>query len=82
MSLDDEASTSQQTIWDFDIDTVTGLTNPAGLSTISSHNIEASHGSSAGSVLSSAPSGLLTPAVESNPGEDRYTVRSSGRIYE
>ena len=82
MSLDDEASTSQQTIWDFDIDTVTGLTNPAGLSTISSHNMEASRGSSPGSVLSSAPSGLLTPMVGSNPGEDGYTVGSGGRIYE
>jgi len=82
MSLDDEASASQQTIWDFDIDTVSGLTNPAGLSTISSHNIEASRGSSPGSVLSSAPSGLLTPTVGSNLGEDGYTVGSGGRIYE
>jgi len=77
-----KGSASQQTIWDFDIDAVAGLTNPAGLSGISSVNIEASHGSSLGSVLSSAPSGLLTPTVGSNTGEDGYTVGSGGRIYE
>lgn len=82
MSLDDEASTSQQTIWDFDIDAVTGLTNPPGLPIISSHNIEASRGSTPGSVLSSAPSGLLTPTVGSNPAEDGYTAASGSRIYE
>ena len=49
---------------------------------ISSHNIEASRGSSPGSVLSSAPSGLLTPTVGSNPREYGYTVASGSRIYE
>ena len=82
MSLNDEASASQQTIWDFDIDAVAELTNPAPLSSISSVNLEASRGSSPGSVLSSAPSGLLTPTVGSNPEEDGYSVGSGGRIYE
>lgn len=84
MSLNGEASesTSEQTIGDFDIDAVAGLTNPVTLPSISSVNIEASRGSSPGSILSSAPSGLLTPTVGSNPGEDGYTVGSGGRIYE
>jgi len=82
MSLDDEPSASQQTIWDFDIDAVAGLSNPAGLSIISSDNMDPSRGSSLGSVLSSAPSGLLTPTVGSNPGEDGYTMGSDTRIYE
>ena len=82
MSLNDEASASQQMIWDFDIDTVGELTNPAPLASLSSVNLEASRGSSPGSVLSSAPSGLLTPTVGSNPGEDGYSVGSGGRIYE
>jgi len=82
MSLDDEASTSQQTILDFDIDAFTELTNPPGPPIISSHNIEASRGSSPGSVLSSAPSRLLIPTLGSNPGEDGYTVASGSRIYE
>jgi len=42
MSLN-EASASQQTIWDFNIDAVAGLTNVAGLPTISSDKIEPSH---------------------------------------
>jgi len=42
----------------------------AGLPTISSDSIEPSRGSSPRSALSSAPSGLLTPTIRSNPGED------------
>ncbi|KAG0643732.1 hypothetical protein HOY80DRAFT_1032191 [Tuber brumale] len=52
MSLEDETSTSQETIWNFDIDTIAGLTNAAGLTTISAHNIDGSRGSSPGSALS------------------------------
>ena len=83
MSLEDEAAASQETIWDFDIDAVAGLTGAgASVTTIVGHAIENSQGSSPGSVLSSAPSGLLTPTVGSNPGEDGYGAGSERRIYE
>ena len=82
MSLDDEPSTSQQTIWDFDIHAVAGLTNSASLPTITSHNIDGSRDSSPGSALSSAPSGLLTPTLGSNPGEDGYSAGLETRIYQ
>ncbi|KAG0643072.1 hypothetical protein HOY80DRAFT_1034595 [Tuber brumale] len=52
VSLEDETSASQETIWDFDIDTIAALTNAAGLTTISAHNIDGSGGSSPGSALS------------------------------
>ena len=59
------------------MDAVAGLsTNTASLTTFPAHAIEGSHGSSPGSILSSAPSGLLTPTVGSNPGEDRYSAGS------
>lgn len=83
MSLEDQASASQKTIWDFDIDGVAGLsTHTASLTTYPVHAIEGSRGSSPGSVLSSAPSGLLTPTVGSNPGEDGYSAGTDRRIYE
>jgi len=82
MSLEDEAAASQETIWDFDIDAIAGLTTTASLTTIAAHAVESSRGSSPGSALSSAPSGLLTPTVGSNPGEDGYGARSARRIYE
>jgi len=81
MSHENEATGSQDTIWDFDIDTVSGLTNSASLTISAVHHIECSRGSSPGSALSSAPSGLLTPTVGSNQGEDGYAVGSERRIY-
>ena len=69
-----EATASQDTRWDFDIDAVAGLTNTATLTTISAHNVEGSGGSSPGSALSSAPSELLTPTIGSNPGEDGWEI--------
>ncbi|KAG0638369.1 hypothetical protein HOY80DRAFT_1047915 [Tuber brumale] len=44
MSHEDEATGSQDTIWDFDIDAVAGLTNSASLTTLSAHPIEGSRG--------------------------------------
>jgi len=82
MSLEDEATASQETRWDFDIDAVAGLTTTASLITIAAHAVESSRGSSPGSTLSSAPSGLLTGTVGSNPGEDGYGAGSARRIYE
>ena len=82
MSIKDQPRASQETIWDFDIDAVAGLTTNTSLTTISAHAIEGSRGSSPGSALSSAPSGLLTPTVGSNPGEAGYGDGSERRIYE
>ena len=62
--------------------TVSGLTNSASLTISTVHSIEGSRGISPGSALSSAPSGLLTPTVGSNQGEDGYGVGSERRIYE
>lgn len=83
MSLEDQASASQETIWDFDMDAVAKLsTNTPSLTTFPAHAIEGSRRSSPGSVLSSAPSRLLTPSVGSNPGENGYSAETERIIYE
>ena len=86
MSNEHEVLGSQQTIWDMEIDPVTGLTNAEFLNTISLDDSPGgntcSRGTSPGSGLSSAPSGLLTPTIGSTTGEMAYSTRSERRIYE
>ena len=79
-----EDSASQQTICDFDVSTVPGILNTTELNPIDSMAESLGHNSSpTTSILSSAPSGLLTPTMASgsNSGEasGNWTHR---RIYE
>lgn len=61
-----EDSVSQQTIWDFDVSTVPGILNTTELNQIESIEGPGGHNSSpTTSILSSAPSGLLTPTIPS-----------------
>jgi len=70
MLLKDEATASQEIIWDFDIDAVAGLTSFTSLTTIAAPGIAGSRGRSPRGVISSAPSGLSTPTIGRNPGKD------------
>jgi len=84
-SIPVENSASQQTIWDFDVSTVPGILNTTELDPIES--IEESLGqnsSPATSILSSAPSGLLTPtmASDSNSGAAGGGNWADRRIFE
>ena len=64
-----EDSASQQTIWDFDVSTVPGILNRTELDPIESIEESLGHNSSpTTSILSSAPSGLLTPPMASASG--------------
>ena len=62
MSIPLEGSESQETIWDFEVTTVPGMLNTSNLGPIQhceellGHNSNPTH-----SILSSAPSGVLTP---------------------
>jgi len=72
MSIPLEVSESQETIWDFDVTTVPGMLNTSNLGPIQHSEELLGHDSSpTNSILSSAPSGLLTPthAGGSNSGE-------------
>jgi len=78
-------SASQQTIWDFDVSTVPGILNTTELDPIESMEEPLGHNSSpTTSILSSAPSGLLTLTMASGSN----SVEASGgnwadrRIYE
>jgi len=77
---------SQQTIWDLEVDPVTGLTkaefsNPIPVENSRGGN-SGSRGTSPGSGLSSTPSGLLTPMIGSTTGEAVYSIRSEPWLYE
>ena len=78
--------TSQETIWDLEMYPVTGLTNAGFLNAISADDHPGantgSRGTSPGSALSSAPSGLLTPTIGSTASEVAYSTQSERRIYE
>jgi len=66
-SIPVEDSASQQTIWDFDVSTVPGILNTIELDPIESIEESLGHNSSpATSILSSTPSGLLTPTIASD----------------
>jgi len=75
---------SQQTIWDLEVDPITGLTNGEFRNPIPVDNSprgnSGSRGTSPGSVLSSTPSGLLTSMIGSTTGEAVYSIRSERRI--
>jgi len=77
---------SQQTICDLEVDPITGLTNAEFVNPIlvddSPGGNSGSRGTSPGSALSIAPSGLLTPTIGSTTGEAVYSIRSERRIYE
>jgi len=81
-------SASQETIWDLEIDPITRLTNVEFLNAISVDDSPGrntgSRGTSPGSALSSAPSGILTPTIGSTIGEleTGYSTRSERRIHE
>ena len=63
-SIQLEDSVSQQTIWDFDVSTVPGILNTTELNQIESIEEAGGHNSSSTtSILSSVPSGLLTPTI-------------------
>ena len=82
-----EDSASQQTIWDFDVSIVPGILNTTELDPIESIEESLGHNSSpTTSILSSAPSGLLTPmmasASGSHSGEAGGGNWADRRIYE
>ena len=82
-----EDSASQPTIWDFDISTVPGILNTTELDPIESFEESIGHNSSpTTSILSSAPSGLLTltmaSATGSHSGEAGGGNWADWRIYE
>jgi len=80
------AFTLQDTIWDLEMDPVTGLTNAEFQNAISADDSlganTGSCGTSPGSALSSAPSGLLTPTIGSTASEVAYSTQAERRIYE
>ncbi|PUU79570.1 hypothetical protein B9Z19DRAFT_1124970 [Tuber borchii] len=77
-------SASQVTIWDLEIDSITGLTNAEFLNAISVDDSPdrntGSGGTSPGSALSSAPSGLLIPTIGAEEGWDDISNLTRGEI--
>lgn len=85
MSMEPENSASQETIWDFDVTAVPEMLNSVDLGPAQIALGPCSHNSSPStSVLSSTPSGLLTPtlASASNSGEGGGANWSDRRIFE
>jgi len=85
MSIPLEVSESQETIWDFDVTTVPGMLNRSNLGPIQHSEELLGHKSSpTNSILSSAPSGLLTPthAGGCNSGEGVTSNWADRRIFE
>lgn len=85
MSIPLEVSESQETIWDFDVNTVPGMLNTTNLGPIPHGEGSLGHDTSpTTSILSSAPSGLLTPthASGSNSGEGVSGNWADRRIFE
>jgi len=80
-----EVSESQETIWDFDVSTVSGMLNAPNLGSIQNRgDLLGPDSSPTTSILSSAPSGLLTPthASGSNSGEGACGNWADRRIFE
>jgi len=85
MSIPLEVSESQETIWDFDVTTVPGMLNTSNLGAIQRSDKLLGHEiSPTTSILSSAPSGLLTPtyAGGSNSGDGVGGNWADRRIFE
>ena len=85
MSIPLEVSESQETIWDFDVTTVLGMLDTSNLGPIEQSDELLSHDiSPTTSILSSAPSGLLTPTLAggSNTGEGVSGNWADRRIFE
>jgi len=85
MSIRLKVSESQETIWDFDVTTVPGMLNTSNLGPIQHSEELLGHNSSpTNSILSSAPSGLLTPmdAGGSNSGDGVTGNWADRRIFE
>ena len=79
-----EDSASEQTIWDFDVSTVPGILNTTELNPIESMVESLGHNSSpTTSILSSAPSSLLTSTMASGSNSDEAGGNwADRRIYE
>ena len=85
MPIQPENSASQETIWDFDVNVVPEILNTVDLDPAPISQVPFSHNSSpTTSVLSSAPSGLLTPTLASgsNSAEGEGVNWTDRRIFE
>ncbi|PUU78315.1 hypothetical protein B9Z19DRAFT_1065152 [Tuber borchii] len=74
--------TSQEKIWDMEIESITGIADPEYLPTIPTYEMSNSHASSPGSDLSSTPSGLMTPTIRSSHGEESSVITVEKQIYQ